>query len=70
MLWKGNDRDYYRVVDVFSTVSWWRFDLPEGILPQVQRTRDADEALVTLLDANRWLIAGAVAELRPPPRKE
>src|SRR5207302_1213889 len=22
MLWKGNDRDYYRVVDVFSTVSW------------------------------------------------
>jgi AcrR family transcriptional regulator len=31
---------------------------------------NADEALVTLLDANRWLIAGAVAELRPPPRKE
>jgi AcrR family transcriptional regulator len=26
---------------------------------------DPDEALVTLIDANRWLIAGALAELRP-----
>ena len=26
---------------------------------------DADDALDTLLDANRWLIAGALAELRP-----
>src|SRR5258708_33185788 len=38
MLWKGHDRDYYRVVDVFSTVSWWRCCLPEGLLPRGQQT--------------------------------
>ncbi len=30
---------------------------------------EGDEALATLLDVNRWLIAGALAELRPPARK-
>jgi hypothetical protein len=29
---------------------------------------DPDEALATPLDANRWLIAGALAELRPGRR--
>jgi hypothetical protein len=29
---------------------------------------DADEALAALLDANRWLIAGALADLGHPIR--
>ncbi len=52
----------FLVVDVFSKVSWWRFDLNEGILPRVQTTRDVEEESVMRLTRSklrRWGLAEA-----------
>ena len=54
---RAGARAPFLVVDVFSTVSWWRFDLSDGILPRVQTTRDAEEELVMWLTRSklrRW----------------
>jgi hypothetical protein len=59
------------VVDVFSTVSWWRFDLNADVLPRVQAARDAEEELVmrlTQCELRRWGLAEA--PLRGYPLKE
>jgi hypothetical protein len=59
------------VIDVFSRVSWWRFEIPEGVLPVVQRTRDAEEDLVmrlTRCNLHRWEFAEA--PLRGYPLRE
>lgn len=61
----------FLVVDVFSTVFWWRFDLSEGILSRVQTTRDAEEKRVMRLTNStlrRWGLAEA--PLRGYPLKE
>ena len=61
----------FLVVDVFSTVSWWRFDLSEGILSRVQTTRDAEEERVIRLtnsQLRRWGLPEA--PLRGYPLKE
>ena len=54
---RAGERTPFLVIDVFSTVSWWRFELSEGILPRVQTTRDAEEERVMRLanaKLRRW----------------
>ncbi len=50
------------VVDIFSRVSWWRFDLSEDALPRIQATRDTEEGWVMRLagaELIRWGLAEA-----------
>jgi LmbE family N-acetylglucosaminyl deacetylase len=59
------------VMDVFSRVSWWRFELRDELLPKVQEIRDAEERLVMRLagaDLRQW--GFAEAPLRGYPLKE
>ena len=59
------------VIDVFSTVSWWRFELKPEWLPMVQRTRDAEEqwiANLTRSKIEKWGLSEA--PLRGYPLKE
>jgi LmbE family N-acetylglucosaminyl deacetylase len=59
------------VLDVFSTVSWWRFDIGPKVLPRIQAARDAEEDLVMRLcgaSIQRWSLAEA--PLRGYPLKE
>jgi LmbE family N-acetylglucosaminyl deacetylase len=52
----------FLVIDVFSTVSWWRFDLTDGRLARIQTTRDAEEEKVMRLTHSRlrrWGLAEA-----------
>ena len=54
---RAGERAPFLVIDVFSTVSWWRFDLSDGILPRIQTTRDAEEERVMRLTNSklrRW----------------
>jgi LmbE family N-acetylglucosaminyl deacetylase len=76
---RAGERTPFLVIDVFSTVSWWRFDLSEGILPRVQTTRDAEEERVMhLMNAKlrRWGLPEAplrgypLEEIFTSPRKE
>jgi LmbE family N-acetylglucosaminyl deacetylase len=68
---RAGARTPFLVIDVFSTVSWWRFDLNDGILPRVQTTRDAEEERVMRLTnakLRRWGLSEA--PLRGYPVKE
>ena len=76
---RAGARTPFLVIDVFSTVSWWRFDLTDGILPRVQTTRDAEEEQVMRLTSSklrRWGLAEAplrgypLAEIFTTERKE
>ena len=54
---RASEKTPFLVLDVFSTVSWWRFDLTDGMLPRVQTTRDAEEERVMRLTnakLRRW----------------
>jgi hypothetical protein len=67
MLWTTGST----VIDVFSRVSWWRYELSDQVLPIVQRARDAEEDLISRLTAwnvDRWELAEA--PLRGYPLKE
>jgi LmbE family N-acetylglucosaminyl deacetylase len=58
----------FLVIDVFSTVSWWRFDLSDGRLARIQTTRDAEEEKVMRLTHSRLRRWGfAEAPLRGYP---
>lgn len=59
------------VVDVFSTVSWWRFKGSLVELPRIQQARDAEESLVVRLarcELRKW--AHGEAPLRGYPFSE
>ena len=71
MLAMGRTGRGFDLIDVFSTVSWWRHDLKPEILPTVQRTRDSEEHWIAHLTGSKlekWALGEA--PLRTYPLKE